>query len=1078
MADYPRYIQDKPKGIDRFDGGSQEALSCAIAAYILENDSRAESEVLPRIIGIEGDWGSGKSNVVKMVERKLSDKRYYPFEYDAWGNQEDLQRRSLLEQLTSKLVEDKVLVGKTSMRIRGDVVKDKTWDELLKLLLSHKTEKTSRSIPELNGGIVSAILVGITIPITCIIADSLNVDNCIWVKLLIACLPPIIAFFVWLYCIIKSTIDWPNEKKLKKRDKRKARRKDNKYLSWAYFTTIYSEKEQTTHDYEVISENEPTVVDFKNWMDQISKSLDQDKRKKLLIIFDNMDRLPAEKVKQLWSSIHTFFAETGFNNIWVIIPYDESHLSCAFGDDGKKKELTRYFIEKTFPVTFSVSAPVITDYCGIFNKLFEEAFGNTQKTEQEIIGRLYRLSHKKPNIREIIIFINKLVATYATRGEDVRLQNMAIYILHKDDIEHDEKRSAAEVILSGDYLGYASNFIDNDSDLKSEIAALTYGVNKQMASQIPMTEYIENCLDKTEGYEINTYSKDENFVVILKEVVNSIDAAKLDKTIEVLDTLSITGSEIDVIWEELCKRQLKERVASLELSSTYRTLLKHIKGCLKERISRNLCSQWAKMEKFNGGEYITCVNQLAEYFDGIKNLPLQDKTIDADSYISAVLQALDNIDDYHLNCDLSLVDDFLSKDVAEKFTYYQVVESLKRTKGFKFEKLHQAIKDAIKARKLTSKNVGQLCLTNRLLCNGYEDFKFEYDLASAQAIVRELETNNKKTLEDGYIDMLAYDLSKNSAQKIEDDVVSNVAQIIGWYDTADNIISKATGTANVGIKNVAKFIIQHKCDCRCDIAKFLSLYNKAVSSLKVTGEEILAYLDGFDYDDELTQLTKNKDNFRKNIPDSNVFIETSKEETGFAKSLNKKTISMIVKNFTASSLKNLLTTNYSTEYWNNIIYALLDTEEIRQADKLLTELAELIIKDIPTNASKIEQNEYTKRLADTYSSRVPKQVFTDIRNRYCKQDVPISADAFELLELPFRTYNVYEGYIDDSINYIIKPVISDNSCKAIFLQNADYYQRLIAKSTDNDGFGKFLTVKWGEEDARKILTKSESEKER
>ena len=34
---------------------------------------------------------NGKSNVVKMLERELSDD-YYFFEYDAWGHQEDLQR--------------------------------------------------------------------------------------------------------------------------------------------------------------------------------------------------------------------------------------------------------------------------------------------------------------------------------------------------------------------------------------------------------------------------------------------------------------------------------------------------------------------------------------------------------------------------------------------------------------------------------------------------------------------------------------------------------------------------------------------------------------------------------------------------------------------------------------------------------------------------------------------------------------------------------------------------------------------------------------------------------------------------
>ena len=97
---YPRFIQNKPCGIDKFDGGSQERLAKTIARHFCQNDSLDEECTLPRIIGIEGIWGSGKSNVVKMLERELSDD-YYFFEYDAWGHQEDLQRRSILELLTS-----------------------------------------------------------------------------------------------------------------------------------------------------------------------------------------------------------------------------------------------------------------------------------------------------------------------------------------------------------------------------------------------------------------------------------------------------------------------------------------------------------------------------------------------------------------------------------------------------------------------------------------------------------------------------------------------------------------------------------------------------------------------------------------------------------------------------------------------------------------------------------------------------------------------------------------------------------------------------------------------------------------
>ena len=117
---YPRFIQNKPCGIDKFDGGSQERLAKTIARHFCQNDSLDEECTLPRIIGIEGIWGSGKSNVVKMLERELSDD-YYFFEYDAWGHQEDLQRRSILELLTSKLIDDGILSGNATIKVKVEV---------------------------------------------------------------------------------------------------------------------------------------------------------------------------------------------------------------------------------------------------------------------------------------------------------------------------------------------------------------------------------------------------------------------------------------------------------------------------------------------------------------------------------------------------------------------------------------------------------------------------------------------------------------------------------------------------------------------------------------------------------------------------------------------------------------------------------------------------------------------------------------------------------------------------------------------------------------------------------------------
>lgn len=100
---------------------------------------------MPRIIGLEGGWGTGKSNVVRMVEEELAKEGYYTLTYDAWGHQEDLQRRSILETMTNHLIEKQVLQGKVKIQMRNGKVNDDTWKNQLALLLSNKMAPLRKS---------------------------------------------------------------------------------------------------------------------------------------------------------------------------------------------------------------------------------------------------------------------------------------------------------------------------------------------------------------------------------------------------------------------------------------------------------------------------------------------------------------------------------------------------------------------------------------------------------------------------------------------------------------------------------------------------------------------------------------------------------------------------------------------------------------------------------------------------------------------------------------------------------------------------------------------------------------------
>ena len=506
------FLSNRPLGEDLLDGKSQDYVAKAIKKHMEEVDAEKNNvNTLPRIIGVEGTWGSGKSNMLLRLQDKLKS-NYYFFTYDAWGNQEDLQRRSILEQLTDDLIQKELLVKETEITIldtdldQEPTVKKCSWKRRLFTLVARKSTTHDVTIPKMESSTKAFALMLLVTAIIPTMMDAMKPDSApSWYLFAIlgATLLPFIVFYI---C-----------------------KKINKW-TWCEMWKMYQTEGKTDTATYTISELEPSVTEFRKWLNDLADSLIEGMH--LVIVFDNMDRLPREKVRQLWSSIQTFFAGKDYNKVWCIVPFDREHLANAFAEENaaaeKKLPLTNYFIEKTFPVVYRIPAPIITDYRGVFKDLFNKAFG--VRDEQDLINRCYRLKHPTPNMREMISFINKCVSLCHTWENEIRLTSIALFELNKDIIFDDNKPD--EVIVSGEYIGKFGSIIENDEKLPVEISSLVYGVPKKKSAQLPLKNLTEKALASKNASNFDQYANEQQeFFVILDEVTSGMDSSYLDNAI-------------------------------------------------------------------------------------------------------------------------------------------------------------------------------------------------------------------------------------------------------------------------------------------------------------------------------------------------------------------------------------------------------------------------------------------------------------------------------------------------------------------------------------------------------------------
>ena len=1055
-TNYPRFIPNKPCGIDKFEGQSQGRLTNAIANHIVSMDNN-HTQNLSRIIGLEGGWGVGKSNVIKQLKQHNDIKeKYYLFEYDAWGHQEDLQRRSFLETMTRDLIRDGVLNGK--------------WEQKLNDLLAHKVTRINKTLPKFDAGAFWAALFLALTPITIFLAERLEnakIVECIWYLALIAFAPILFGILLWLILMLFY--------------------KEMRSLGW--LLQISKNEIHTTKNIETINQKEPSVFDFKNWIHDISNHIGR-KNKKLIIVYDNMDRLPADKVKELWSSIHTFFSEKDFDNVWAIIPFDEIHLSCAFGESKEKEQLTKYFISKTFPVVYRVTPPVITDFKRLFNTLFEEAFGNTED-KQKRINSIFRLEKPNATVREIIEFINQLVSLKSIWRNEIDILYLAIFALKKDVIL--SKSNVAEEILSGDYLGaYIPNIATNDDVLHKNISALVYGVNLDNAEQIPMSKYLDKCFNQEENADINRYAKSDTFIQIIDDKIRNADIAQTDNMINCLSKLDTTiflDNNLKIIsslWKALTIREKKIPLAKQEFTSTYENLLLHTEK--PKDIIKHLCEQIQNFEEFNGKDYYTSLSQIKGFIEKQKIAfdiiaELQEKSVTPKLFLDYVIEAKanyplfklttnqDGLDNYFMN--LSPDEDRnqwnqCQKNETNTTTNYshsyiiEILTNLTRGNVFKFDEFVNKVTEEIP--NATANSFKQYFDVYKILS---DEKPFDVQLSPTQRQNIWSELASKPNVPE-FTEIIAIQIANgaNVRVNLNDEQIEYIAKNLDYYaNYGDLLINNLSW--NIPILNqVLKYMTE---SCLGDILfleevlpKFVEIKNK----LEVS-ESML--LDQFNIWQEHNNNIDST-NIQQIIPKAKFFQFSKNKKNDLTDYLNTVIVEALA-NIETNQLYEFRQQNIN-HYWLIVIDCFIDTDFLKSLPENLVEFGKRYLNDIAASRIAIpDTDDFVYKLIEKLDRRKTKETITNIRNQICNNIAGYGIDTNKFLFFHewFEKQGDLSSRSGDVCQYVLSPVVNNDNCLQVIVENADFYATIINSADEQaDTFKNSIKTKLSK-DADEVL---------
>jgi hypothetical protein len=772
---YPRFINNTPCGEDLFEGKSQQKIATNICNII-------EAGKSCNIIGIDGGWGSGKSNLVKQVENILPKEDYHFFIYDAWGHQEDLQRRSFLEELTENLTTE-------------SLVKD-VWKSKLNQLLAKAKKTESKRTPKLSIGIIVAGLAILITPLFKSIADKIEKLDKLphhyrW-SLVVLSIPLLLVTGLFVYFFFQE-----KEGTIKEKFKK----------AFTRLFLEYQNKLEEETKYEVISEEEPSVRKFRNWMTDISKDLG---KKNLILVFDNMDRLPQRKVQELWSSIHVFFSEHSYANIKVIIPFDREHIKLAFkSEDIKEKQYGDDFINKTFNVVYRVSPPILSDWKNYFTTQWKEAFGEEDSlSNSSNVSQIFDLLSEEITPRRIIAFINEFVSIKLTVRSSVPNNYIALFILGK----HVIVIKPIDEIIHPSYLKGLSYLYAGDEELPKFIAALFYQVEPEKAIQIVFTDKIKRALNENAVGELEKISSISEFYDVLENAI--ADVSNYENAILALDKLPAekigNKYQAEIIWNSLYKKiapRAKSQISEFQL-----VLLSKISN-QKDYLTFILNDLLAD-PTFSSTSYFESINEIENKFK--ETLPvfseLKTKQTSVQDFIDFISKAKSDYAKYKIKTDQKELNDYLISLEIPKLKEVDFLPYL--TKEYSFITLTKKLEELIKANAPNNDKEMMSVLYSR-----YKEVSKEKPLKEKldDASVYSLFTNSTEK-EDFYYDLIAmriaklanYNASYTSSfdtilQSKEESLVEKISNRIEHYLNYGNILLglKTFGT-NPLFKEVAK----------------------------------------------------------------------------------------------------------------------------------------------------------------------------------------------------------------------------------------------------------------------------------
>lgn len=476
-----QFLLEEPSSTDQFKGESHKMVAKAIADTI-ENCPDVH------IIGLEGTLGSGKSTVINILNGCLDASKNKFITFDVEQYHHSSTKRAFIECMTDHI--DQVITDNNSSK-RVSKAKDKALGNLLKYTKCNKSTLSWWVIAFIISVLFSTQAF---IPFVDVLENyksynsgSSNAETPSILEGMILFVTAFSPFLIIGLLIIRNVFL-------------------HKYRL-PLIGRFFNPKKENNNDEDI--DLIPTVGDLfrRNSFDKITEKIEVTRevgsielrnsmqvfineipdQLKFILTIDNLDRVPKDKVKEVWSDLE-IFTSIAKNSLKIILPYSSSHIAKAISEDHHEGY---EFIAKRIPVSFRVPPIVSAGWQDTFESFWKEATTEISTVDIRACADfldtwLPKSYNNQVTPRLLKRFINDVISLLITTPVKVSPVSVAFYLV---TIMYSEKSINIENIIK--IVDRSDN--DFDSSKKPTVTS----------DQQQITESQKRLAMHTKEYDIN-----------------------------------------------------------------------------------------------------------------------------------------------------------------------------------------------------------------------------------------------------------------------------------------------------------------------------------------------------------------------------------------------------------------------------------------------------------------------------------------------------------------------------------------------------------------------------------------------